>query len=132
MIKQYKVLDRIKEAVERTHPLVVKDIMEKFEKFGTSPVFSVNGHIETIRFKLIAKNELEDLRDEIEKFGFSANDFWFTERDTATPKTGNVYPITGMITITSKKSGKSKEYKTGNKIHWITDFSEDLKKGFYK
>lgn len=136
MIKQYKVLDKIKEAVEKTNPLVTKDIMEKFEKFGTSPVFSRDGTIQTFKFikpelKITSESELKDFYNELEKYGYNENDFWFVEYDSTKPIPNAIYPIEGSILIISKKSGKSKEYQAGNATHWVADFSQDLMKGFY-
>ncbi len=135
MIKQYKALDRIKEAVEKTHPLVTKDIMEKFEKFGTSPIFSHNGKIQTLKFidpelKIIDESELEDFRNDLKRFNYSANNFWFVEYDK-TNYTSTLYTPNEIIIITAKKSGKSKEYKTGNGSSWVAEFAHDLQKKFY-
>jgi hypothetical protein len=137
MTKQ-ETLRRVEEGMKKNDCLVAKEIMENMEKFGISPSIAINGQvrklclIKDIKSRIIGTSEVEDFVSELKNTGYSEDDFWFTEYNQIEHKAGDFYAMFGKLIIVAKKSGKQKEYLTGDGTRWVADFAVDLHNGFYQ
>ena len=94
------------EAVRSTHPRYAKG-------FGT----------------LLHDDEIADYRASIKKHRYKEADFALEEGNIEGPKDGSVGPITGIVTVTYKPTGISKQYSTGHGSQWVYLFDTQLHRG---
>jgi len=63
--------------------------------------------------------------------GLQHQDFALSETDTTDPKTDEVLALQGTVTVQHKSTGKSRQYTTGDGMHWLELFSHDLQNGVF-
>lgn len=78
---------------------------------------------------LLHDDELADYRASIRKQKFKEADFELEEGKIEGPKDGSVGPITGIVTVTYKPTGISKQYSTGHGSQWVYLFDTQLHRG---
>jgi hypothetical protein len=77
------------------------------------------------------KTEIEDFIENIKRHGFNVDDFQLNHVDQTQWDPKNIVPIKGKVTVKRKSTKKEKDYSTGHGTHWVADFCDDLKNGFY-
>ena len=75
---------------------------------------------------MIDESELDDFRAVLREHGYTENDFELSEQKDPLPSQG-VAPVTGTVTVRSKKSGIEHTYESGHNTAWVVAFEEDLK-----
>ena len=82
--------------------------------------------------RTVFPSEIEDFETECRANGKDPKEFSLEESDiTETPPDGPIFTFNGKLLITRIKNNKYKSYVTGNGTHWVADFSDDLRNGFY-
>ena len=131
------IIKNIERGMVEIAPLVTKNLIERFEKTGSSPVFLKDGQITGLKF---IKNKNDSnfmhslqfgwLEKGIVDCNFSLSDFWFLEYDE-TEYQPSGYVLNGKILVVARQSGKSKEYKVGNDSTFPNDLIDDIKNDFF-
>lgn len=80
---------------------------------------------------LLHEDELEDFRASLKKHRFKEEDFELEEGNIEGPKDGTIGPITGILTVTYKPTGISRQYSTGHMSQWPYLFDTDLQRGAF-
>jgi hypothetical protein len=81
-------------------------------------------------YRTIDKSELEDFDTECRACGLDPQEFRLSEHDVVETSLDNGLFITnGKISIT--RNDTTRTYCTGNATHWVTDFSDELRKGIF-
>lgn len=76
-------------------------------------------------------SEFDDFKNELSRNGYNLNDFELNHTDLTNWQPNQIVTIQGSITIKRKSTKKEKSYNTGSGTHWVVDFSDDLKSGFF-
>lgn len=127
------ILEKIEAGIKEGNALIARDIAENVEKFGISPVISIDGKIKNLRPKIMGCVEVKELPKLLTKFGYDLEDFYLYESKTTKYDGKNKAVLTsGFIVCICKKSGKIKEYKANHGSSWINDFADDLKAKFFE
>lgn len=79
---------------------------------------------------MILDSEKEDFEQAVRDNGFAVDDFELIEQQDL-PSGGEIYAITGTVTIKRKSSGIEKTYRAGHGSTWPTEFSDDLNVGTF-
>ena len=125
-MKAISVLEKIEAGIKESNSEVVQELIANFEKYGLSPVLSIEGKLKN-NFKLIQESELKNFTKEVKKFGFQKSDFCLFGKD----KDNTLSKLSSGIIVIHKKSGKIKEYKTNSSSTWTANFHQDLKNKFF-
>jgi hypothetical protein len=126
-MKDNFILEKIEAGIKEGNALIARDIAENVEKFGISPVISIDGKLKNLRAKMIDCEEVKNLPKLVKKHGYSLEDFYIFESKTTKYGKDKTVLTSGFIIAISKKSGKIKEYKANHESLWINDFAADLK-----
>ena len=139
-IAAQNIIKNIERGMVEIAPLVTKNLIERFEKTGSSPVFLKDGQITGLKF-IENKNDSNFmhslqfgwLEKGIVDCNFSLSDFWFLEYDqTKYPCGSGVYMPLDKLLVVSKQSGKSKEYDAGNGSTFPSELIKDIKNNFFQ
>lgn len=77
------------------------------------------------------KTEYQDYLEAINRAGYSKDDFEIFEKDMSANVPNTIYPKKGEVTVNNKKTHKQKTYKSDSGTHWVVDFEDDLKQGYF-
>ena len=79
---------------------------------------------------VVEPDEWEDFKSLLDAQGFSESDFELKEtRDQ--PDAVELSPVTGTLTIISKRNSFSKTYRVGHMSGWLVDLETDLFAGAF-
>jgi hypothetical protein len=81
--------------------------------------------------ELIEQDEMNDFLAILKNHHIDIADFSFSEIDTTDPKSDEIYPLQGLLTVTRKSSGKWKQYAIGDGSAWVSLFQKDLDEGAF-
>jgi hypothetical protein len=77
---------------------------------------------------MIVKTEIEDFQSLVRARGGDPDDFELIVEQAPLPA-GAIAPVTGKISVASKKSGAKRTYRSGHGTAWVHDFYQDLAEG---
>lgn len=75
-------------------------------------------------------SELDDAYAELRRFGYSEDDSTFTHVPYKHLGTG-VAPVVADMVVKGTSTGKEKTYDAGHGSSWATEFSHDLRDGYF-
>ena len=81
--------------------------------------------------ELIEESEMNDFLAVLKSHHLDAADFSFSEIDTTDPKSDEIFPLQGRLTVTRKSSGKSRQYAIGDDTSWVHLFQKELDEGAF-
>lgn len=131
-MKEGLVLDKIEAGIKEGNALIAQEIESNVEKYGISPVISIDGELKNLRPKIIDSEEIKDFPKLLKKHGYDLEDFYLMESKTTKYGKNNTILTSGCIVCICKKSGKIKEYKANGGSSWIDNFTADLKEKSFK
>ncbi|WP_323120394.1 transcriptional regulator [Burkholderia alba] len=79
--------------------------------------------------RLIDPSEHGDYLAILHRNGYTADDFDLRQTDTTEPKGDEVIGLKGMIALTRRATGVSKDYAWGDEGDWLAYFGQDLEAG---
>ncbi len=81
------------------------------------------------KHRLIDETELEDFKTILREHDYDEGDFEISSREDERdrPQPGEIYPITGTVTVTCQKAGVSRTYTAGHMSSWVSEFERDLR-----
>lgn len=126
-MKENFILEKIEAGIKEGSALIARDIAENAEKYGISPVISIDGKLKNLRAKIVDCEEIKNLPKLLKKYGYDLEDFYIYESKTTKYGKDKTVLTSGFIITIYKKSGKIKEYKANHGSCWIDDFAADLK-----
>ncbi len=126
-MKDNFILEKIEAGIKEGSALIARDIAENAEKFGLSPVISIDGKLKNLRAKVIDCEDVKDLPKLLKKYSYDLEDFYLFESKTTKYGKDKTILASGFIICICKKSGKIKEYKANHGSSWIENFTADLK-----
>jgi len=129
-IEAQNIIKNIERGMVEIAPLVTKNLIERFEKTGSSPVFLKDGQITGLKFLEVSRlhpEEWSDLEKDVSNY---KNSFWFLEYDQTKYAIG-IYTLLGRALVVSKQSGKSKEYEIMGGSHFVANLIHDIKNNFF-
>jgi hypothetical protein len=126
-MKNNLVLERIEAGIKEGSALIARDIAENAEKYGISPVISIDGKLKNLRAKILDCDNIKDFNKLLKKFGYEEEDFFLFESKNTKYGKDKTILTSGFIVCIYRKSGKVKEYKADNNSSWIESFTSDLK-----
>ena len=81
--------------------------------------------------ELIERDEMADFQAILRSHKIDVDDFSFFEVDTTDPKSDEIFPLQGSLTVTRKSSGLWKQYSIGDGTAWVNLFEKDLDHGAF-
>jgi len=126
-MKENLVLNKIEAGIKESSAFIAKEIAENAEKYGVSPVISIDGKLKNLSSKALNFGEIENMTIAIKQYGYCADDFYFYESKNIKYGKDKLFIIAGFIICIFKKSGKIKEYKAVKNHSWFDEFIGDLK-----
>ncbi len=125
-MKENFVLEKIEAGIKEGNSLIAQEIAENAEKYGISPVISIDGKLKNLRPKILDCEEIKNLPAILKKHGHSIDDFYIFESKTAKYDKNKTILTAGFIICIYKKSGKIREYKPNQESPWLENFVYDL------
>lgn len=126
-MKENLVLQKIEAGIKEGNAFIAQEIEENIEKYGISPVISIDGKLKNLRPKTIDCEEIKDFPKLLKKHGYDLEDFYLLESKTTKYGKDKTILTAGCIICVCKKTGKIKEYKANHGSSWIMNFTADLK-----
>ncbi len=117
-----EVVEKTQNAIEASNRVLIKELISDLENKGIKPVIAVDGEVKNLR--LINESQLEDFYAKINASSFDCGDFSVLEVD-------GINDCNLAVIVVYKKSGKAKEYKYSHDLHWVAQFTIDLKNNFF-
>lgn len=81
--------------------------------------------------ELIEQDEMADFHAILKSHEIDVAEFLFLEIDVTDPKSDEIYPLQGSLTVTRKSSGRWKQYPIGDGTAWVKFFRRDLDRGAF-
>ncbi len=74
---------------------------------------------------------MEDFKSTIRENGYSENDFTLNEQEATNWDRLVDVPIERIVTVKRISTQKEHDYNSKPGTHWVVDFENDLKQGYY-
>ena len=126
-MKEIPILEKIEAGIKEGNVFIARDVVENVEKYGISPVISIDGKIKNLRPKIIDCEEIKELPSLVKKHGYRLEDFSILESKTAKYGKNKGVLTAGFVVCLCQKTGKLREYKANGGSSWLENFSADLK-----
>jgi len=126
-MKENLILDKIEAGIKEGSAFIAQDIAGNIERYGISPVISINGKIKNLKPKIIDLSGMKDLPKLLKKYDYEEGDFYLLEDMRTKYNKDKTVLISGCVICICKKSGKVKEYRANHGSSWMENFSADLK-----
>lgn len=82
--------------------------------------------------ELIEQNEMNDFHAILRNHHIDIADFSLSEIDTTDPKSDEIFPLQGFLTVTRTSNGMRKQYVIGDGTpSWVELFQKDLDGGAF-
>lgn len=131
-MKESLILEQIEAGIKAGSCLIARDISENVERYGISPVISIDGKLKNLRPKILDCEKIKDFAKLLKKHGYELEDFSIFESKTSKYGKDKTILAAGFIICICKKSGKIKEYKANHGSSWVDNFAADLKEKSFK
>lgn len=132
MTEGNSILEKIEAGIKKSNSLIARDIVENSEKFGVSPVISIDGQLKNLRPKILECEEIKNLPKILKEHNYNIDDFYFFESKTSKYGKNKSTLLAGFIICIFKKSGKIREYKANQKQSWLDILANDLKEKLFE
>ncbi|NVE00647.1 transcriptional regulator [Massilia sp. BJB1822] len=82
--------------------------------------------------ELIEADEVAEFRNILLSNSLSVADFCMVEANTTDPKSDELYPLQGNLTVLCASSGKSRQYAIGDGTAWLRLLRRDVEIGVFR
>jgi hypothetical protein len=81
--------------------------------------------------ELIEPHEMKAFQAILKSHHMDTADFSFSEIDTTDPKSDEILPLQGLLTVTRTSTGRSNRYSIGDGMSWVKLFQKDVEEGVF-